>query len=155
MSIKIEKNLSSKDAIDVDDLEAASSLLSHEHRKSRKEKKTDDILSDDNVQISVPIELDSEMILQELHSLFFTLGFVSEDNEYAYKRGTDKILRLLDIYDQAWIEKEKNEVKTGNKHSEHGKALAEKIIEYLLRHEGLAETFPYDDVEELKNKYSL
>lgn len=80
--------------------------------------------------------------MHELHNLFYSLGFVSESNEYAYSNGTYRILKLLDVYDPAWIEKENIENKTMNTHSEHAKELAQDIIQYLLCHEGQAECFP-------------
>lgn len=157
MSLKIEKKPIPEDVSYVNDLGLATSLLPYEHAKALtgKTKKEGGILPDDNFRIYVPLDLNSEVIMHELYTLFSTLGFVSESNEFSYSLGTDRVLRLLEIYDQAWVEKEKIGNKAMKAHSEHGKVLAEEIVEYLLENEGCAECFPYDEVEELKKEYSL
>ena len=58
------------------------------------------ILPDDNVRVYVPLDINAEYIIGELHSVFNMLGAVSEDNEYEYSSAVRRIITKLEIYDQ-------------------------------------------------------
>lgn len=117
------------------------------------------ILPDDNVRIYVPMDLNANTIMWQLHSLFSTHGYPTESNESAYSIGAGKIITQLEIYDQVWSAKDaENAVRKeagGVCHSRQGIELAQKIVKYLEDNDGMAECFPYDEIEELNNEFWL
>ena len=70
-----------------------------------------------------------------------------------------KIITQLEIYDQVWavrdmehaIQKDHPTVR----HSQQGTALARKLVDYMETHDGCAECYPYDIIEELKSTFWL
>lgn len=57
--------------------------------------------------------------------------------------------RIIEKNDDLWVE-------NGEKiHSEQGRELAQKMIEYLESEEGSAELFPYEIIDELKEEYGV
>ena len=68
-----------------------------------------------------------------------------------------KLIYQLEVYDQVWIERNLTKViGNGEKiHSEQGRELAQKMIEYLESEEGSAELFPYEIIDELKEEYGV
>lgn len=62
-------------------------------------KKGGGIRSDDNVRIYVPMDLNADTIMWQLHSLFSTHGYPTERNESVYSIGVGKIITQLEIYD--------------------------------------------------------
>lgn len=96
-------------------------------------------------------------IMWQLEVLYNTLGDVEEKNEFAYRDGVQKLIYQLEVYDQVWIERNLTKViGNGEKiHSEQGRELAQKMIEYLESEEGSAELFPYEIIDELKEEYGV
>lgn len=115
------------------------------------------ILPDDNVRVYVPMDLNARNIMWQLEVLYNTLGDVEEKNEFAYRDGVQKLIYQLEVYDQVWIERNLTKViGNGEKtHSEQGRELAQKMIEYLESEEGSAELFPYEIIDELKEEYGV
>lgn len=114
------------------------------------------ILPDDNVRIYVPMDLNADAIMSQLHLLFSSHGYPTESNESAYSSGVGKIITQLEIYDQVWSARDVGVKETGGVcHSRQGIELAGKIVKFLEDHEGNAECFPYDEIEELKNEFWL
>lgn len=124
-----------------------------------KKKSEGGILPDDNVRIYVPMDLNADSIMWRLYSLYDVLGYPTESNESAYCVGVRRVIDQLEICEQVWtarnieesIQKENGEVR----HSRKGIELAGKIAQYLEDNEGIAECFPYDEVEELKREFWL
>lgn len=117
------------------------------------------ILPNDNVRIYVPMDLNADMIMRELYSLFGSHGYPTESNESVYSSAVRKIISQLEIYDQVWSARNVGEtvqkVDGGVRHSWQGIELAGKIVKYLEDNDGSAECFPYDEIEELKNEFWL
>ena len=117
------------------------------------------ILPNDNVRIYVPIDLNADIIMWQLYSLFGSHGYPTESNESVYSSAVRKIISQLEIYDQVWSARNVGEtvqkVDGGVRHSRKGIELAGKIVKYLEDNDGSAECFPYDEIEELKNEFWL
>ena len=117
------------------------------------------ILPNDNVRIYAPMDLNSDIIMWQLYSLFGSLGHPTEGNESVYSSAVRKIISQLEIYDQVWSARNVGEtvqkVDGGVRHSRKGIELAGKIVKYLEDNDGSAECFPYDEIEELKNEFWL
>ena len=86
------------------------------------------ILPDDNVKICVPMDLNADAIMRQLYMLYDALGPVDEGND-----------------NQAVVAR----------HSMQGIKLEKRVVEYLEVNEGVAECFPYEEIEELKGKFVL
>ncbi len=117
------------------------------------------ILPDDNVRIYVPMDLNEETIMYQLHLLYTALGIPTEDNEIFYSLGLRKIIYQLEIYDQIWFvrtlkdaEQEDGKFK---EHSSKGTILAKQIVKYLEDKEGIADCYPYDQINELKGEFQI
>ncbi len=95
--------------------------------------------------------------MAELEYLYYSLGEVSENNEFVYCSGVRKIIKKLEIYDQAMLKSKKSKaVKKGEIfHSIKGIKLAKDIVKYLAYNDGCAELFPYDEIDKLNKEYSL
>lgn len=117
------------------------------------------ILPDDNVRIYVPMDLNADIIMWQLYSLHGSLGYPTEKNESAYISGVRKVISQLEIYDQVWAARKLDETvqkgEGGARHSQQGIELAKQIVKYLECNEGDAESFPYDEVEELREEFWL
>lgn len=94
-----------------------------------KKKSEGGILPDDNVRIYVPMDLNADGVMRQLYSLYGALGDPTESNESVYYSGV--------------------------RHSRKGIELVGEIINYLEENEGVAECFPYDEVEELRDAFWL
>lgn len=68
-----------------------------------KKKSEGGILSDDNVRIYVPMDLNADGIMRQLYALYGALGEPTESNESVYYSGVRKIITQLEIYDQVWV----------------------------------------------------
>lgn len=86
------------------------------------------ILLDANVRICVPMDLNADAIMRQLYMLYDVLGPVDEGND-----------------NQAVVAR----------HSMQGIKLVKRVVEYLEVNEGVAECFPYEEIEELKGKFVL
>ena len=117
------------------------------------------ILPDDNVRIYVPMDLNADIIMWQLYSLFGSLGYPSASNESVYSSAVRKIISQLEIYDQVWSARNVGETVQkedgGVRHSRKGIESAGKIVKFLEDNDGSAECFPYDEIEELKNEFWL
>lgn len=124
-----------------------------------KKKSEGGILPDDNVRIYVPMDLNADGIMRQLYALYGALGEPTESNESVYYSGVRKIITQLEIYDQVWVARKVEESvqkeNGGVRHSRNGIELAGEIINYLEENEGIAECFPYDEVEELRDAFWL
>lgn len=116
------------------------------------------IIPDDNVRIYVPMDLNADAIMHQLYMLYDALGPVDEGNEFHYSSGLARIILQLEVYDQAWIARETgkdNQAFSAIGHSLRGIMLAKQLVKYLKANEGVAECFPYEEIEELKEKFDL
>lgn len=117
------------------------------------------ILPDDNVRIYVPIDLNADIIMWRLYSLQNLLGSPTEKNESDYSSGVSMVISQLEIYDQVWVTRKMDEAiqreDGGVRHSRQGIKLAKQIVKCLEDNEGIAECFPYDEVEKLREAFWL
>lgn len=108
------------------------------------------VLPEDNIRVYVPVDLSEDAILYRLKEVYQVLGSPTWENESSFSAEFSQILMQLELYDQAWLQKEK----AGHSpHSAHGLALAQKIKEMLEADEGNGECFPYEELEELERTY--
>lgn len=112
----------------------------------------------DNIRVYVPMDLNAENILYQLQSIFRILGLPDWDNESAYSVETGKIIDQLEIYDQVWAARGHHD-KSSNEpvviHSWEGIELAKRIVAYLEEKDGIADCFPYEEIDELRREFGL
>ena len=115
------------------------------------------ILPDDNVRIYVPLDLNSDQILNRIQQIYRVMGSPDDMNEMEFSYAVGKIISQLEIYDQIWVARDlRNAVKVKEHlHSKKGIELAKKIINILLEDEGCVESFPYDIVDRLKTEFGV
>lgn len=117
------------------------------------------ILPDDNVRVYIPMDLSAESIMRQLHILYGNFGSPTESNEFHYYSEVRQLISQLEIYDQVWVARDSGhaiqKVNGGVFHSERGRRLAKKIVDFLLEDEGCAECFPYNLIEELESEFWL
>lgn len=112
-----------------------------------------------NVFDDVPMDLNMNEIMFRVYRLYSVLGYPTERNESEFSTKMGQIVSQLEIYDQVWavrdmehaIQKDHPTVR----HSQQGTALARKLIDYMETHDGCAECYPYDIIEELKSTFWL
>lgn len=117
------------------------------------------VLPNDNVRVYVPMDLNSDNIMRQLYALYDALGSPDDSNECRFSNCVSKLISQLEIYDQVWVtrdlahavQKSDGEVY----HSRQGIELAQKIVDFLLRDVGIAERFPFDEIEKLKEEFWL
>jgi len=115
------------------------------------------ILPDDNIRVYIPLDLSFDSILRRLNNLYSIFGEPDEQNESAFTREVYRIVCELEIYDQVWTVRELRDVITieGKLHSKRGAELAKEMVRILEEHEGNAELFPFETIDELKKEYCL
>ena len=115
-------------------------------------------ITNENIILDVPMDLNSSVIMRELSTLYGMLGSPDYENEFNLAVLTDKIIQKLEIYDQVWVARDAGntvQMENGIRHSKQGIALAQEIIEFLEEDEGCAETFPYETIERLSEEWNL
>ena len=142
-----------REAVFVNDLSLASPLpygtkAAYEQALTGKRRAEGGILPDDNVRIYVPMDLNHDFFLWRLRSLHASLGFPDEGNEGAYQEAVGQLISLLTVYDAAQAE-----IENVRGHSGKGKRLALEMIRFMEKHEGVAEHFPYEEMEMLGAEY--
>ncbi len=127
--------------------------------KSAKNKAEGGILPNDTIRVYAPMDLNHSSILQELYAVYDLLGSPNEDNEMDFFFLINKIIQKLEIYDQIWVVRDlKNTIcmkKSNIVHSQQGMALVKEIIAYLEKDEGLANTFPFEIIDQLKEEWEF
>lgn len=117
------------------------------------------VLPDDNVSVYVPMDLNADNIMRQLYALYDTLGNSDDSNECWFSNGVSKLISQLEIYDQVWVTRDLAHAvqKAGGEgfHSRQVIELAQKIVDFLLRDDGIAEYFPVDEIEKLKDEFWL
>lgn len=115
------------------------------------------LLPEDNVRIYVPMDVNQELILIKLESLFDELGELTWRNKMDYSIAVSKLIRLLELYDQSLIEQGNYPVvQTGETiHSKLAIETAEKMCRILIRNEGTGDMFPYEEIAELSKTYGF
>lgn len=70
------------------------------------------IVSDDNVRIYVPLDLNANQILSRLQQIYRVMGSPNDMNEMEFSCEVGKIISQLEIYDQVWVARDlKNAVR--------------------------------------------
>lgn len=119
----------------------------------------DDQEQPDNVRVYIPLDLNHSAIIRRMGQIGLRNGYPTERNEFQYVSDMQKIITQLEIYDQVWFVREKNDVDSPEKkhHSLHGKKLVEEMLNILEQWEenSAAECFPYDEIDELEEEYGI
>lgn len=127
--------------------------------QSAKTKAEGGILPNDNIRVYVPMDLNHSNILKELSAVYELLGSPNEENELDFFFLTNKIMQKLEIYDQIWVTQDPENTirmkREGIFHSQKGMALVKEIIAYLEKDEGLADMFPFEIINQLKEEWEL
>ena len=153
-----------EDVLYINELDLADSVpyetnIEMEKALTGKCKKEGGVLPNDNVRIYVPIDINPEAIMWRLDFLFITMDYPTEDNESAYSFAVRRIISQLEIYDQVCVTRNfENSVQKelgGVRHSREGIELARRIADYLEENDGIAECFPWDEIEELRKEFWL
>ena len=153
-----------EDVLYINELDLADSVpyetnIEMEKALTGKCKEEGGVLPDDNVRIYVPIDINADAIMRRLHLLFVTMDYPTEDNESAYSFAVRRLIYQLEIYDQVCVTRNfENSVQKelgGVRHSREGIELARRIADYLEENDGIAECFPWDEIEELRKEFWL
>lgn len=147
----------------VNELEIADCSCNYELQKqydlalTGKKKSEGGILPEDNVRIYVPFDLNTEQILNRLRYIYAVLGNLDEDNEWEFASRVRNIVTQLEIYDQAWCSRDREQSidVNGKLHNRKAIEVAQEIVNILMENEGCAECFPYEIVEELKANFGI
>lgn len=117
------------------------------------------VLPDDNVRVYVPMDLNADNIMRQLYALYDALGSPDDNNESLFSAVVTKLISQLEIYDQVWVTRDLahavQKVDGEVFHSRQGIELAQKIVDFLLRDVGIAERFPLNEIEKLKEEFWL
>ena len=117
------------------------------------------VLPDDNVRVYVPMDLNADSIMRQFLALYDALGSPDDNNESLFSAVVTKLISQLEIYDQVWVTRDlAHAVQKADGevfHSRQGIELAQKIVDFLLRDKGIAECFPFDEIEKLKKEFGL
>lgn len=112
----------------------------------------------DNRRVYVPIDLNKKAFLRRLEHVLSKYPDITWRNESNVYAEVQKIISLIEIYDQLWFVREGN-FKTDENgmicgHSRHA---TEVIQEFISRLETVdtCEDFPYNIIDELKKEYEL
>lgn len=112
-----------------------------------------------NVFDDVPMDLNMNEIMFRVYRLYSVLGYPTERNESEFSTKMEQIVSQLELYDQVWTVRDmEHAIQKGHptvRHSQQGTALARKLIDYMETHDGCAECYPYDIIEELKSTFWL
>lgn len=112
-----------------------------------------------NVFDDVPMDLNMNEIMFRVYRLYSVLGYPTERNESEFSTKMGQIVSQLEIYDQVWAVRDMEHAIQKDyptvRHSQQGTVLARKLIDYMEMHDGCAECYPYDIIEDLKSTFWL
>ena len=108
----------------------------------------------DMIQVYVPLDISAQLITIRLYEIYDRLGYPTESNEFDYWYEIGRLITQLEIYDQAMMKRRKP-LNPKTQHSLAATEIAVKMIEKLLEDSGTAETYPYDRVEDIKEKFGI
>ena len=116
------------------------------------EKKGLDVPSDeDNVRVYIPLDINKKLILNRLEMLINYYEEANEDNEFNFSMDVEKLITQIEIYDRVWY------LKKMPKEGDHSKEAIELVGEFVAMLEeipdGCAELFPFEIIDELRQKY--
>lgn len=115
---------------------------------------TPEEINSDNIRIYIPMDISADIISARLYEIYHTFGYPTEKNEFDYVYEIYKLVTQLEIYDE--IMKQKGApLDPKTRHTVKAMELAEEIIKKLDHEGGNAERFPYDQIEELKEKFGI
>lgn len=108
----------------------------------------------DMIQVYVPLDSSAQLINIRLYEVYDRLGYPTESNEFDYWYEIARLITQLEIYDQAMM-KRGEPLNSKTQHSVAATEIGIKMIEKLLQDTGTAEMFPYNCVEEIKEKFGI
>lgn len=116
------------------------------------EKKGLDVPSDeDNVRVYIPLDINKKLILNRLEMLINYFEEANEDNEFNFSMDVEKLITQIEIYDRVWY------LKKMPQEGDHSKEAIELVGEFVAMLEeipdGCAELFPFEIIDELRQKY--
>lgn len=112
----------------------------------------------DTIRVYVPLDISPDLIIGRLKHVYDMLGDLNEDNEADFDVEVGRLIAQLEIFDQIHVSRKPYEATKcgiGHRHSAQGIELAGRIVRILEEHEGNAECFPYELIDDLKGEYSL
>ena len=108
----------------------------------------------DMIRVYVPLDISTQLITIRIYEIYDRLGYPTDSNEFDYWYEIGRLITQLEIYDQVMM-KRGEPINPKTQHSEAAITTAIKMIEKLLEDTGTAEMFPYNCVEEIKEKFGI
>ena len=108
----------------------------------------------DMIQVYVSLDISAQLIIFRLCEIYDRLGYPTENNEFDYMYEIDRLIMQLEIYDKVMIKRGES-LDPATHHSSAVTKIAVKMIEKLLKNDGTAETFPYNSIEDIKEKFGI
>ena len=112
----------------------------------------------DNIRIYVPLDLNKEAILRRLISIKSKYGYVDWRNESDIKVDVALLIHQIEIYDQVHFVRHMPKPMTNpaeKVHSIQATSLVEEFIKELEGIESSGDTFPYEEIEMLREEFNL
>lgn len=107
----------------------------------------------DNRRVYIPIDLNKKAILRRLDEIIRRYGSANERNELDFSLDVRRLLYQVEIYDRIWFVRHMPE---NRKHSQEGISLIQDFVKRLEQiPDECAECFPFEMIEELRNKYLI
>lgn len=140
----------------INELSLADSIYSIRFELKKQVKEALENPPPDVIRVYVPLDLSPDLIIRRLEYVYTTLGYPDERNEHNYCSEVARVITQLEIFDQIHAVRDpdtamKGEI--GHRHSTEGIELAGRIVSILEEHDGSAECFPYELIDELKAEF--
>ena len=107
---------------------------------------------EDSIRVYVPLDLSKESILRRLLYVKQKYGDVDWRNESYISSEVAQLIHQIEIYDQVHFVRNMPGVKG---HSEKAIGLVREFVKELEEIDSNGDTFPYDEIEELKSEYGI
>ena len=117
----------------------------------------------DRVRVYVPVDICVRSIMNKLRYIICKYGAATEKNEFRYRSEVDRLVFQIEVYDQVWLARAKNNdfdsciiCDSGMipGHSKEGTDLVKQFVEGLKNiPDGCAERFPFETIIELEMEY--
>lgn len=106
----------------------------------------------DNIRVYVPLDLSKESILRRLRHIKFKYGAVDWRNESNISADVALLINQIEIYDQVHFVRSLPGVKG---HSEKAVELVGEFVKELDEIDSNGDSFPFEEIEELKKEYGI
>lgn len=106
----------------------------------------------DSIRVYVPLDLSKESILRRLRHIKFKYGAIDWRNESNISTEVALLVNQIEIYDQVHFVRNLPGV---NGHSEKGIELVREFVKELDEIDSSGDTFPFEEIEELRKEYRI